>query len=38
VKILTEPGHRSFVELPGLRKRCPGKCRPHPVPDLIRGG
>jgi uncharacterized protein len=37
VKILTEPGHRSFVELPGLRKRCPGKCRPLPVPDLIRG-
>ena len=37
VKILTEPAHRSFVELPGLRRRCPGRCAPHPVPDLIRG-
>ena len=38
VKILTEPGHRSFVELPGLRRRCAGKCAPQPVPPLIRGG
>ena len=39
VKILTEPGHRSFIELPGLRRRCPDKkCTPLPVPNLIRGG
>ena len=37
VKILTEPGHRSFVELPGLRRRCAGGCEPLPVPRLLRG-
>jgi uncharacterized protein len=37
VEVLTEPGHRSYVELPALHRHC-GGCRPLAVPNLIRGG
>ena len=37
VKILSEPGHRSYVELPAIHRHCSGGCAPLPVPDLIRG-
>ncbi|HEY8465952.1 MAG TPA: CocE/NonD family hydrolase [Solirubrobacterales bacterium] len=37
VRVLTDDAHPSFVELPARRKECGGKCRPYPVPQLIRG-
>jgi putative CocE/NonD family hydrolase len=37
VQVLTEPRHRSYVELPGLHRHCGGGCRRLPVPNLIRG-
>jgi hypothetical protein len=37
VSVLTEPGHRSYVELPALHRHCGGGCRPLAVPNLIRG-
>jgi uncharacterized protein len=37
VEVLTGPGHRSYVELPALRRHCREGCRPLPVPNLIRG-
>ena len=38
VRILTEPGHASYVELPAVGRRC-GKqrCKRLPTPELIRG-
>ncbi len=38
VQILTEPGHASYVELPAIHRHCGKRCRPLPVPNLIRGG
>ena len=38
VEVLTDPRHRSYVELPALRRHCGGHCKPLPVPELIRGG
>jgi putative CocE/NonD family hydrolase len=37
ITMLSEPGHASYLELPSLRKRCGGGCRPLPVPNLTRG-
>ena len=38
VEVLTEPGHASYVELPAIHRHCGKKrCRPLPVPNLIRG-
>jgi predicted acyl esterase len=37
VEVLTEPGHRSYVELPSLHRHCGGGCGPLPVPNLVRG-
>lgn len=37
VEVLTEPGHRSYVELPSLQRHCGKRCRPLPVPELVRG-
>jgi hypothetical protein len=36
VSVLNEPGHASYLELPGLARRC-GKCERLPIPRLIRG-
>ncbi len=39
VEVLTEPGHASYVELPAIHRHCGKKrCRPLPVPNLLRGG
>jgi putative CocE/NonD family hydrolase len=37
VEVLTDPRHRSYLELPALRRECRGHCKPLPVPNLIRG-
>ena len=37
VRILTEPGRASYVQLPGLRRGCGKRCKPLPTPELIRG-
>ena len=37
VQVLTEPGHESYVELPAIHRHCGHRCRPLPVPDLLRG-
>ena len=37
VQVLTEPGHASYVELPAIHRHCGKRCRPLPVPNLIRG-
>ncbi len=37
VEVLTEPGHASYVELPAIHRHCGKRCRPLPVPNLIRG-
>jgi putative CocE/NonD family hydrolase len=35
IKVLTDPRHESFVELPGLG-RCKGRCTPARTPNLTR--
>jgi putative CocE/NonD family hydrolase len=37
VKVLTDPEHPSYVELPAIHRHCAGACKPLPVPHLIRG-
>jgi putative CocE/NonD family hydrolase len=35
IKVLTDPKHQSFLELPGIGK-CKGRCKPARVPELVR--
>ena len=38
VRVLTEPGHASFVQIPGVRRHCrAAQCKRMPVARLIRG-